>query len=158
MNGERVDPIESAALAGLRYVSDAGPGIRRRRAGAGFRYVAPDGSAVRDAVTLLRIKRLVIPPAWTDVWISSVPNGHIQATGRDARGRKQYRYHDRWHEVRDAAKYERLLAFASALPRIRAATERDLRQHGLPRTKVLAAVVRLLEATRSTAAKTAPSG
>jgi len=144
---ERPDPIESAEQAGLRYVNDAQPGIRRIRSGRGFAYVLPDGSRLRDARTLLRIKRLVIPPAWTDVWICPVSNGHIQVTARDARGRKQYRYHERWTAVRDAAKYERLQDFAEALPRIRAAVERDLRQHGLPRSKVLATVVRLLEET-----------
>src|SRR4051812_23050462 len=144
MLAERQDPIESAEQAGLRYVSDAQPGIRRKRSGRGFTYTNPDGSPVRDPATLLRIKHLVIPPAWADVWICPISNGHIQVTARDARGRKQYRYHERWAIVRDAAKYERLQAFAEALPKIRAATERDLRQHGLPRTKVLAAVVRLL--------------
>ncbi len=147
MTAERPDPAESAAEAGLRYVSDEQPGIRRKPSGRGFAYVAPDGAAVRDPHTLLRIRHLVIPPAWTNVWICPSPNGHIQATGRDARGRKQYRYHARWTEVRDTAKYERLQAFAEALPHIRAATERDLRQPGVPRTKVLAAVVRLLEET-----------
>jgi DNA topoisomerase-1 len=142
-----IEPSESAAEAGLRYVSDQRPGIRRIRAGRGFSYRAPDGTTVRDAATLGRIKRLVIPPAWTDVWICTLANGHIQATGRDARGRKQYRYHERWHTVRDAAKYERLLAFARALPRIRTRTERDLRQRGLSRTRVLAAAVRLLDET-----------
>jgi len=147
VTAERPDPAESAAEAGLRYVSDEQPGIRRKPSGRGFAYVAPDGAAVRDPHTLLRIRHLVIPPAWTNVWICPSPNGHIQATGRDARGRKQYRYHARWTEVRDTAKYERLQAFAEALPHIRAATERDLRQPGVPRTKVLAAVVRLLEET-----------
>jgi len=144
---ERIDPVESAEQAGLRYVSDSQLGIRRKRSGRGFSYAMPDGSPVRDPATLRRIKRLVIPPAWTDVWICASPNGHIQVTARDARGRKQYRYHERWTMVRDAAKYERLQAFAEALPRIRAAVERDLRQRDLPRTKVLAAVVRLLEQT-----------
>jgi DNA topoisomerase I len=147
VTAERPDPLESAETAGLRYVSDDQPGIRRVRAGRGFTYTAADGSTVRDAATLRRIKRLVIPPAWTDVWISPSPNGHIQVTARDARGRKQYRYHARWTEVRDTAKYERMQAFAEALPRIRARCERDLRQRGSPRTKVLAAVVRLLEET-----------
>jgi len=147
MLAERPDPIESAEQAGLRYVSDARPGIRRKRSGRGFSYTMPDGSPVRDAATLLRIKHLVIPPAWTDVWICPISNGHIQVTARDARGRKQYRYHERWGQARDAAKYERLQAFAEALPKIRAATERDLAQRGLPKTKVLAAVVRLLEET-----------
>src|SRR5262245_14370996 len=101
---ERVDPVESAEQAGLRYVSDSQPGIRRKRSGRGFSYTLPDGSPVREAATLRRIKRLVIPPAWTDVWICTSANGHIQVTARDARGRKQYRYHERWTMVRDAAK------------------------------------------------------
>ncbi len=144
---ERPEPSESAAEAGLRYVSDERPGIRRVRAGKGFKYVDANGETVKDPETLLRIKHLAIPPAWTDVWICPYRNGHIQATGRDAKRRKQYRYHPRWQEVRDTAKYDRLLAFADALPRIRERTDQDLRQHGLPRTKVLAAVVRLLEQT-----------
>jgi len=144
---ERPEPSESAALAGLRYVSDDQPGIRRRRSGNGFTYTAADGTKLRDPYALQRIKHLVIPPAWTDVWICPDRNGHIQATGRDDRGRKQYLYHVRWREVRDAAKYERLLAFAEALPRIRRRVEEDLQQRGLPRTKVLAAVVSLLEGT-----------
>jgi len=143
-----VDPVESARAAGLRYVSDLSPGIRRTRAGKGFRYTGPDGRSIRDAETLGRIKRLAIPPAWTDVWICPDPRGHLQSTGRDARGRKQYRYHPRWREVRDVVKYDRMVAFAEALPRIRERTDRDLERHGLPREKVLAAVVRLLEETR----------
>jgi DNA topoisomerase I len=142
-----VDPAESARAAGLRYVYDDRPGIRRVRAGKGFRYVGPDGRAVRDAETLKRIRSLVIPPAWTDVWICPVPNGHLQASGRDARGRKQYRYHPRWRETRDATKYDRMTAFGLALPAIRARTEADLALPGLPRPKVLAGVVRLLETT-----------
>src|SRR5215208_6837631 len=138
-----VDPVESAAEAGLRYVSDDRPGIRRERHGDDFRYIGADGMPVSDPETLLRIRHLVIPPAWTNVWICPIRNGHIQATGRDARGRKQYRYHDKWRAIRDATKYERLLDFADALPRIRERAERDLRRHGLPREKVLAAVVRL---------------
>ncbi|HEY7634448.1 MAG TPA: DNA topoisomerase IB [Gemmatimonadales bacterium] len=133
--------------AGLRYVSDSAPGIRRLRSGKGFRYVGPDGRAVRDPGTLNRIRSLAIPPAYTDVWISPSPNGHIQATGRDARGRKQYRYHPRWREVRDETKYGRMLDFSAALPRIRRRVERDLGLAGLPREKVLATVVRLLECT-----------
>src|SRR6266542_3216588 len=142
-----VDSVDAAEEAGLRYVSDDSPGYRRKANGDHFEYLDTEGKRIRDEQRLLRIKRLAIPPAWTDVWICPSPNGHIQATGRDARGRKQYRYHDRWREVRDTAKYERLQAFAEALPHIRAATERDLRQPGVPRTKVLAAVVRLLEET-----------
>jgi DNA topoisomerase-1 len=145
---ELVDPVESARAAGLRYVSDLAPGIRRRRVGKGFGYADRDGRPIRDAETLERIKRLVIPPAWTDVWICPDPRGHLQATGRDARGRKQYRYHLRWREVRDAVKYDRLLAFAEALPKIRERTDRDLERPGMPREKVLASVVRLLEETR----------
>jgi DNA topoisomerase-1 len=141
------DPSASAREAGLRYVSDERPGITRRRAGKGFRYLRPDGSPVRDEPTLHRIKGLVIPPAWTDVWITTDPRGHLQATGRDARGRKQYRYPPRWRAVRDATKYERMLAFGAALPTIRARVEKDLARPGLPREKVLATVVRLLEAT-----------
>src|SRR3989440_12911739 len=145
---ELVDPVESARAAGLRYVADLTPGIRRQRVGKGFDYTASDGRPIRDAGTLGRIKRLAIPPAWTDVWICPDPRGHLQATGRDARGRKQYRYHVRWREVRNAVKYDRMLAFAEALPRIRSQTDRDLQLAGLPRPKVVAAVVRLLEETR----------
>ncbi len=141
------DPIESAREAGLRYVSDDRPGIRRVRRGNGFRYVQPDGQPVRDRDTLRRIRSLAIPPAWTDVWICLLANGHLQATGHDARGRKQYRYHPRWRAVRDETKYDRLIAFGQALPRIRARVEQDLAQPGLPRSKVLATVVRLLETT-----------
>jgi len=145
---ELVDPAASARAAGLHYASDLSPGLRRKRAGSGFRYLGPDGAPVRDPDTIGRIKHLAIPPAWTDVWISPDPQGHLQATGRDARGRKQYRYHTRWREVRDAVKYDRMLAFAEALPRIRAQTDRDLELAGVPRRKVLATVVRLLEETR----------
>lgn len=141
------DPREAAREAGLRYVSDTMPGIRRRRSGRGFAYFAPDDRQVNDAATLRRIKRLAIPPAWTDVWICPTPEGHLQATGRDAKRRKQYRYHDRWREVRDQEKYERLLPFGRALPRIRARVRRDLDRPDAPREKVLAAVVRLLDRT-----------
>jgi DNA topoisomerase I len=141
------DPLESAQAAGLRYVSDASPGIRRRRAGRGFSYAGLDGRPVRDRDTLERIRRLAIPPAYTDVWICPSENGHLQATGRDARGRKQYRYHPRWREVRDETKFGRMLAFSEALPRLRARLEKDLARPGLPREKVLATVVRLLECT-----------
>ena len=113
------DGVATAQIAGLRYTSDEQPGIRRRGKGRGFTYVDRDGVALRDAGELQRIRRLAIPPAWTDVWISPSPLGHIQATGRDARGRKQYRYHERWREVRDEAKYGRLGDFAKALPRVR---------------------------------------
>ena len=136
-----------ARSAGLHYTSDTRPGIRRKRAGKGFAYTDTDGRTIRDRTTLQRIRQLAIPPAWTDVWISPDPLGHLQATGRDARGRKQYRYHARWREVRDENKYGRMLDFAKALPRIRARTSEDLSKQGLPREKVLAAVVRLLEKT-----------
>jgi DNA topoisomerase-1 len=141
------DPLASAEAAGLRYASDATPGICRRRAGRGFSYVEPDGRVVRDKATLARIRSLAIPPAYTDVWISPTANSHVQATGRDARGRKQYRYHPRWREVRDETKFGRMLAFSQALPRLRARLEADLTRPGLPREKVLATVVRLLECT-----------
>jgi DNA topoisomerase-1 len=141
------DPVESAKAAGLRYVTDTGPGIRRRRAGKHFSYIGVDGRPIRDPNELKRIKALAIPPAWTDVWISPITRGHLQATGRDARGRKQYRYHQRWREVRDETKYYRMLAFGQALPRIRQRVAADLKRSGLPREKVLATLVRLLETT-----------
>jgi DNA topoisomerase I len=141
------DPVESAQAAGLRYVSDIQPGVRRKRAGKGFTYVGPDGKTIHDAAELARIRSLAIPPAYTDVWICPSPNGHIQATGRDARGRKQYRYHPKWREVRDETKFGRMLAFSEGLPAIRERVERDLSLPGLPREKVLATVVRLLEST-----------
>jgi DNA topoisomerase-1 len=141
------DPAAAAKAAGLRYVSDTGPGIRRKRAGRNFRYIGVDGKPIRDTEQLRRIKALAIPPAYTDVWICPLPNGHIQATARDAKGRKQYRYHPRWREARDETKYERMLAFASALPRIRERVEHDLARPGMPREKVLATIVRLLETT-----------
>jgi len=138
----------AAESAGLRYVSDTMPGIRRRRAGQGFVYVTPAGRLVRDRVDLARIRAIVIPPAWTDVWICARADGHLQAVGRDARGRKQYRYHARWRAVRDRTKYDRMLDFARALPRIRRRVRRDMRRPGLSREKVLATVVQLLEATQ----------
>lgn len=141
------DPVQSARSAGLRYVSDRQPGIHRRRSRGGFRYVDPDGAPVRDAATLSRIKSLVIPPAWTDVWITKYENGHLQASGRDARGRKQSRYHSRWREVRDETKYERITHFAEVLPTIRRQLEHDLALPGLPRKKVLATIVSLMEVT-----------
>ncbi len=140
-------PEESAASAGLRYVTDSGPGIRRKRAGSGFTYVGPDGRRITDEKTLERIRKLAIPPAYADVWICPPPNGHLQATGRDARGRKQYRYHPKWREVRDETKYGRMVAFSEVLPKIRARVDADLGRQGLPREKVLATVVRLLECT-----------
>jgi DNA topoisomerase-1 len=131
----------------LVYLTDDVPGIRRLRTKTGFRYVDPAGRPVRDAETLGRIKSLVIPPAWSDVWISPVADSHIQATGRDARRRKQYRYHPRWREVRDRAKYDRTIAFATALPKVRERVEADLASPGISKEKVLAVVVSLLEAT-----------
>jgi DNA topoisomerase-1 len=133
--------------AGLRYVGGAAPGISREGEPGAFRYRRADGKAVRDEATLKRIRSLAIPPAWREVWICAREDGHLQATGRDARGRKQYRYHPRWRELRDETKYGRLVAFARALPRIRRRVRRDLARPGLPREKALAAVVRLLEAT-----------
>jgi DNA topoisomerase-1 len=141
------DPVESAEAAGLRYVSDTQPGIRRKKAGKGFSYVGADGKTIRDPKELARIRSLAVPPAYTDVWICPTANGHIQATGRDARGRKQYRYHAKWREVRDETKFGRMLAFSEVLPRIRDRVEKDLARSGLPRAKVLATVVRLLEST-----------
>jgi DNA topoisomerase-1 len=137
----------SAKAAGLRYVTDAKPGFTRRVRGKSFVLLDLDGHAIKDPDHLARIKSLVIPPAWTDVWICPRADGHLQATGRDARGRKQYRYHPRWRAVRDESKYDRMMAFAAALPTIRQRTDADLARPGLPREKVLAAVVRLLETT-----------
>jgi DNA topoisomerase-1 len=142
-----VDPVESAKAAGLRYVSDDRPGIRRKKRGKGFTYLDPQGQTVRDPKILERIAKLVIPPAWTDVWICTQANGHLQATGRDARGRKQYRYHPEWRTVRDETKFGKMIVFGDALPKIRARADEDLTRRGLPREKVLAAVVKLLETT-----------
>ena len=136
-----------AASAGLRHVTDRKPGISRRRVGSGFRYVNPQGAIVRDEEELKRIRALAIPPAWRDVWICPDPRGHLQATGRDARGRKQHRYHPRWRMVRDEAKFDRILEFAAALPALRRRTRDDMAVSGLPRRKVIAAVVQLLEKT-----------
>ncbi len=144
---EQREPSVVARQAGLRYTSDTQPGIRRVRRGKGFSYIGVDGQAVRDRDARDRIRLLAIPPAWTDVWICPWPNGHLQATGRDARGRKQSRYHARWREARDESKFDRMIAFAGALPVIRERTDADLARSGLPREKVLAAVVRLLELT-----------
>jgi DNA topoisomerase-1 len=141
------DPQEAASAVSLKYVSDESPGIRRKKVGTGFTYVDAHGKSVRDEQTLRRIRSLVIPPAWTEVWICPDADGHLQATGFDARGRKQYRYHPRFREVREQTKYSRMIDFARALPRIRRRVARDLKRPGLPRAKVLAAVVRLLEAT-----------
>jgi DNA topoisomerase I len=141
------DPVESARAAGLRYVSDTRPGLQRKQRHHGFRYIDTNGSVVRDAETLARIKSLVIPPAWSEVWICPHAKGHLQATGRDARGRKQSLYHPHWREVRDETKYERMLLFGVALPTIRKQVEQDLALPGLPRGKVLATLVRLMETT-----------
>jgi DNA topoisomerase I len=147
-NGAIAEELVAAAEeAGLQYVSDERPGYRRRAKGKDFEYLDTEGKTIRDEQRLVRIKRLAIPPAWTKVWISPSANGHIQATGRDARGRKQYRYHDRWREVRDENKFDRLAGFAKALPNIRRRVARDLKSPGLPQQKVLAAIVRLLERT-----------
>jgi len=140
-------PRAAASDAGLRYTSDDRPGIRRRRRGRGFQYLGPDGKTITGAAERRRIAALAVPPAWTDVWICPAPNGHLQATGRDARGRKQYRYHPRWREVRDEAKYGRLIAFAEALPRIRRRVSRDLGRRTLAKPRVVATVVRLLDET-----------
>ena len=139
--------VESAQAAGLRYTTDTNPGYRRKGHGSRATYLTPEGRPLRDAATLERIRKLVIPPAWTDVWICTDPRGHMQATGRDARGRKQHRYHPRWRQVRDETKYDRLIGFAQSLPAIRRRTAEDLGLAGLPREKVIAAVVQLLEKT-----------
>jgi len=145
---EKEREFEAAARsARLRYVRDADKGYARRRRGKSFTYLRPNGETLRDTTVLARIRSLAIPPAWKDVWICPTPNGHLQATGRDARGRKQYRYHARWRQAQDQHKYERIIAFAQALPKARRAVARDLRKRGLPREKVLAACVRLLETT-----------
>ncbi len=138
---------QAASSAGLVYVSDEAPGIARRRAGKGFSYRLPDGRPVRDAQTLQRIRQLAIPPAYTEVWICAKPNGHVQATGRDARRRKQYRYHADWAQVRGDGKFERIMAFGQALPRLRRRLRRDLALPGYPRDKVLAMVVALMAET-----------
>jgi DNA topoisomerase-1 len=138
---------EAARASGLRYTTDRRPGFTRRRSGRGFTYLDRDGATIRDAEVIDRIRAIAIPPAWTDVWICPWPNGHLQATGRDARGRKQYRYHRRWHQARGSTNFARMVAFARALPRIRRRCDRDLRRRGLTRDKILAAVVRLLELT-----------
>ncbi len=141
------DPEESAEEAGLRYVSDESPGYTRQRRGKKFVYFDTQGKEIRDEARILRLNRLAIPPAYTDVWICPSPNGHLQATGRDDRGRKQYRYHERWRQERDENKYEKMVVFAQSLPKIRRRINRDLKRRGLPREKVLATVVQLLEKT-----------
>jgi DNA topoisomerase I len=148
-NGAKIvaEAMDAAEGAGLRYVSDNLPGYTRKAKGNDFEWLDTEGKAIRDEQRLLRIKRLAIPPAWTEVWVSPSANGHIQATGRDARGRKQYVYHDRWREVRDENKYDRIISFGKALPKIRRRIARDLKLPGLPQNKVLATVVQLLERT-----------
>lgn len=143
------DPVQvaAAAQAGLHYANDGGPGLRRRRAGKGFSYVSSEGARVTDAAVIERIRALAIPPAYTDVWISADPQGHVQATGRDARGRKQYRYHARWRSQRDRGKFDRVVEFGRRLPALRRRIARDLKQPGLPREKVLAMVASLLAET-----------
>ena len=139
--------VSSAQAAGLRYVTDEMPGIRRRRHGRGFAYLAPDGKAIRDREMLRRFRSLVIPPAWTEVWICPDASGHLQVTARDARGRKQYRYHPRFRQQRDGTKFERMIAFSDVLQAIRERVEHDIALPGLPRPKVMATVVWLLERT-----------
>ncbi len=147
-SGTSIEDLKAAAKAAhLRYVSDRRPGIRRVRIDKGFRYLDPHGEPITDEATIGRIHKLAIPPAYEDVWICANLNGHLQAVGRDARGRKQYRYHPRWRAVRDEAKYTKMLIFGRVLPAIRARVDHDLARHGLPREKVLAAIVRLLETT-----------
>ncbi|WP_052101583.1 DNA topoisomerase IB [Novilysobacter arseniciresistens] len=141
------DATRDASAAGLRHVSDDEPGIARRRAGPHFSYVMPDGATVTDPAARGRIRALAIPPAWTEVWICRSRNGHLQATGRDARGRKQYRYHPDWQRIRGDGKFDRIVAFGAALPRLRRRLRRDLRLPGFPRDKVLAIVVALLADT-----------
>ena len=141
------DPVDAAEEAGLRYVTDEQPGYTRKRKGKSFVYYDTEGKLIQDESRLLRIRRLAIPPAYTGVWICPSPSGHIQATGRDDRGRKQYRYHERWRAVRDENKYDRMVIFGDALPKIRRRIRTDLNLPDLPRTKVLATVVRLLERT-----------
>jgi len=142
-----VDPRDAAESVGLRYVSDDEPGLRRRKIGKGFSYLKPDGKSVRDEATRERIRKLAIPPAYSDVWICSRANGHIQATGRDAKGLKQYRYHPNFREFRESTKYEHMLDFARSLPDIRAMIAEHMGRRGLPREKVIATVVHLLETT-----------
>lgn len=152
MNAREAEParpanLSAARTAGLRWVDDSKPGIRRDGAPGAFRYLTADGAVITDAETLERVRRLVLPPAWADVWISPLPDGHIQATGRDARRRKQYRYHARWREVRDEQKFAHVIDFGTALPRIRARVASDLSHRALSHEGVLAAVTRLLDLT-----------
>src|SRR5260370_30808642 len=146
-NSVAIESAEAAEEAGLQYLSDDRPGYTRKPRNGEFEYLDTQGKRIRDEQRILRIKRLSIPPAWTDVWICPSPTGHVQATGRDARRRKQYRYHERWRELRDENKFSRLADFAGALPKIRRRVAQDMRLPGLPREKVLATVVRLLERT-----------
>src|SRR5580658_9934778 len=148
LTGVAAEAAQMAVQAGLIYVSDAEPGIRRLRSGKGFRYVTPENRRLALPQELKRIAGLAIPPAYRDVWISMKPRGHLQATGRDARGRKQYRYHSEWRELRDSAKFERMVAFGEQLTKLRRVLKRDMALPGLPREKVLAVVVSLLDATR----------
>jgi len=141
------DPQISAQEAGLRYVTDLIPGIRRQKHGSGFSYISPEGKALRDPKHLERIRKLAIPPAWTKVWICSSPQGHLQATGRDQKGRKQYRYHSRYREARDENKFSRMLDFSTRLPALRRRVDQDLKKPGIPCEKVIATIVRLLETT-----------
>jgi DNA topoisomerase-1 len=147
LNAASDDSVIAASEAGLYYVSDHAAGYTRRARGKQFEFLDAEGKPIRDEQRLLRIKRLAIPPAWTAVWVCTLPNGHIQATGRDARGRKQYRYHDRWRQVRDENKFERLAHFGKKLASIRRRVARDIKSPGLPQQKVLATIVRLLERT-----------
>ncbi|MEO7166757.1 MAG: DNA topoisomerase IB [Spartobacteria bacterium] len=141
------DPEEAAEEAGLRYVTDEKPGYTRKRQGKKFIYFDTDGKQIRDETRILRLNRLAVPPAYADVWLCPSPNGHLQATGRDDRGRKQYRYHERWRAERDENKYEKMVIFGKALPKIRRRINRDLKKRGLPREKILATIVQLLERT-----------
>lgn len=142
------DPVEAAEAVGLRYVSDESPGFRRERVDDSFQYMDLKGKPIRDEEEIRRINALRIPPAWEEVWICPFANGHLQATGRDAKGRKQYRYHDQWRQLRDQTKFTRMVAFSEALPKIRERIEQDLKRPGLPKEKVLATVLRLMELTR----------
>ena len=144
---EQIDPVKAAKAARLRYVIDDEAGILRQKQGKHFRYVNAVGETIHDADDIERIEKLRIPPAWTDVWISPYPNGHIQATGRDAKGRKQYRYHERWTQRRNLVKFSRMIAFGKALPGLRKHLQQDLKRSGLPREKVLATLIELLDTT-----------
>ena len=146
-NREKSEHEEAADRAGLRYVSDQERGVSREPDGDGFRYVGANGRAITSERTLQRIRSLAIPPAWTDVWICPHPTGHLQATGRDAKGRKQYRYHARYRAIRDETKFDNMATFARLLPKVRERVEADCRRPGLPREKILGTVVWLLEKT-----------